>query len=117
MYFNPVSLHEVDDLLALVERGGHRHGAGDVFAGLERLDRLAAVIGNRRVDVNGMDVRIREQVLVGSVAFRDAELVADFIQLGLGPLADGIHVRIRMTLIDRDELGAETEADDGDVDL
>ena len=31
-------------------------------------------------------------------------------------LADGIHVRVRMPLIDGDELRAESEADDGDID-
>ena len=32
-------------------------------------------------------------------------------------LADGVHLRVRMALVDRDELGAEAETDDRDADL
>ena len=32
-------------------------------------------------------------------------------------LADGVHVRVRMTLVDGDEFRSESQADDGDVDL
>ena len=48
-----------DDPPALVDRRPHRHGAGDVLAGLEGLDGHPGVIGNRRIDVNGVDVRGR----------------------------------------------------------
>ena len=113
--FQSGGLREVDDLLALLHAGRHRHGAGDVLARLQRLDRLPAVIGDRRVDVDGVDLRIGEQVVVGGVAFFDAELVADFVELRLGPLADGGHVRLRVALVDGDELGSEAEPDDCDV--
>ena len=53
----------LDDLTALVDRGGHRHRAGHVLAGSERGDRLRGVIGDRRVDVDGVDVRVGEQLL------------------------------------------------------
>ena len=44
--FQPGFLHEFDDLLAVIDARGHRHGAGDVLAGFERGDGLPAVIGN-----------------------------------------------------------------------
>jgi hypothetical protein len=38
--------------------GGHRHGAGDVLAGLQGLDAHPAVVGDGRIDVDGVDVRV-----------------------------------------------------------
>ena len=51
------------------------------------------------------------------VARLDAEAVAALVELFLVASADGVHLGIRVALIDRDELGAEAEADDGDTDL
>ena len=65
-----------DDLPALVHRRRHRHRAGDVLAGLQRGDRLRRVVGDRAVDVDGVDVRVLEQLVVVGVARLDAELVA-----------------------------------------
>jgi hypothetical protein len=53
-------LRELDDLFAVGDRGRHRHGAGDVLASLEGLDRLRGVIGDRGVDVHRVDFRIAE---------------------------------------------------------
>ena len=39
-------LDQLDDLLAVLDARGHRHGAGDVLAGLEGGDGLPAVIGD-----------------------------------------------------------------------
>ena len=44
-------LDEIADLFAVFDAGGHRHGAGDVFARLERLDAHPAMVGDGRVDV------------------------------------------------------------------
>jgi hypothetical protein len=43
------------------------------------------------------------------------ERLADLAELFLVALADGVHVGLRMALVDGNELGAEAEADDGDV--
>ena len=51
-----------DDLAALVDRGAHRHGAGHVLAGLERLDRHPGVVGDGRVDVDRIDVGVLRAV-------------------------------------------------------
>ena len=45
------------------------------------------------------------------------EVVADLVQLLLVAPADGVDVAERVLLIDRNELGAEAEADHGDVEL
>ena len=46
---------QLDDFFAVGDAGGHRHGAGDMFAGLESLDAHPTVVGNGRVDVDGVD--------------------------------------------------------------
>ncbi len=103
------------DLAALVDRRRRRHGAGDVLAGLERCDRLRRVIRDRRIDVDGVDVRVAQQILVARVARRDAEPVAARVELGLVAAADGVHLGVRVPLVDRNELGAEPEPDDGNT--
>ena len=50
------------------------------------------------------------------VELRVAEGVADRVQFRRVALADGVHVGVRMALVDGDEFRAEAEADDGDVD-
>ena len=47
-----------------------------MLAGLEGRQRLRSVIGNRRVDVDGIDVGIFEQIAELAVADLDAKLVA-----------------------------------------
>jgi len=42
----PRLLHEIHDLLAVLDAGRHGYGASDVFAGFERGDGLPGVIGN-----------------------------------------------------------------------
>ena len=61
--FQPGLLDEFADLLALFDRRRHRHGAHDVLAGLERLQRHPGVVGNRRVDVDEVDLRVGQHVL------------------------------------------------------
>ena len=107
--------HEVHDFLAVLNAGRHRHGAGDVFAGLERRNRLPGVIGNGGVDVDGVDVRVLEQLVEIVVPVLHAKRVADRIQFCAGALADGVHVGARMPLVDGNKLGAEAQPDYGDV--
>jgi hypothetical protein len=116
MYLRPVFLTRSTDLFAVLDAGGHRHGAGDVLARLQRLDAHPAVIGNGRVDVHGVDARVLEHRFEVRVAHVHAEGVADGVELLRVALADGVAGRERMTLPDGDEFRPETEADDGDVD-
>jgi hypothetical protein len=44
-----------------------------VFAGFERFDGLLGVIGDRGVDVDGVDLGVAEKFVVIGVALRDAE--------------------------------------------
>ncbi len=103
---------ELDDLAALVDRGAHGDGAGHVFAGLERGDRLRCVIGDRRVDVNGVYVGVLEQLVVAGVALGDFVAIADLVHFGLVAAADGVHLGVGMGLVNGDKLGSEAQPDD-----
>ena len=76
---------------------------------------MPAVIGNGRVDVNAVNVGVFEKFVEIGVAFVDAERVADGVELGLGALADGIHVGVWMPLINGDEFCAKTQTDNCDI--
>src|SRR5262249_44385609 len=100
---------------AILDGGGHRHGAGDMFAGLERCDRLPGVVGNRRVDMDGVYFWVLEKLLKVGVPFFHAESIADGIKFFAGALANGIHFGIGMALINGDELGSKSKANNGHV--
>src|SRR3954447_12947281 len=70
-----------------------------------------------RVDVHDIHLRIRDQIFEAGIAFVDTVLLADLVQFLPCALADRIHVRIRMLLIDWNEFLAETESYDGDIEL
>ena len=72
---------------------------------------------DRGIDVNSVNFRIFDELLETSVAFFDGKRVANLVQLLLRALADGIHLRVRMTLINRKEFRSKSQPDDGDVDL
>ena len=108
---------QIADLAALVDRRGHRHGTQDVLAGPQRRDRHPGVVRDGRVDVDEIDVRVRQHVVVVRVPLLDAEGIGDAVQLRSISPADGEHVRVGMTLVDGDELGPETEAHDRHVEL
>jgi hypothetical protein len=113
----PGLLHQLHDLLAVLDAGRHGHRTGDVLARLERGDGHPAVVGDGRVDVDGINVGILEDVGKLLVADRDIEGVPDGVQLLLVALADGVAGRFRVALPDGDEFRAEAQSDDGDVDL
>ena len=62
-------------------------------------------------------LRIRQHVRIARVTLLHAERVADFVQAFGVALADGVHVRARMPLIDRNELGAEAQANNGHIEF
>jgi hypothetical protein len=67
--------------------------------------------------VNRVDLLHLQEVLEpGEPAFH-LEQVADFVQFRLVPLADGIALRVGVLLVQGDELGAEPEADNCDLDF
>ena len=104
-----------DVIHALVDARGHRHRAANVLAGLQRRDALPAVVGNRRVDVHHVHIRILDQLLEIRVALFNPEGVSHGVQLVLRPLANRVHIRLRMPLVDGNELRPKAESDDGDV--
>ena len=80
-------LHQLHDLFAFGDRGRHRDRTGHVLAGLEGGDGLATVIGDRRVDVDRVDVGVLEHRVEVRVALRYFIAVADFLELGRVALA------------------------------
>ena len=64
-----------------------------------------------------VDFAIGEYIFETLVAPFHGKCVPDRIEGGFGPPTDRVHVGKRMALIDGDELRAEAETDDGDVDL
>jgi hypothetical protein len=107
----------LDDLPALVNAGSHRHGAGDVLAGFQRRHAHRRMLVNGGVDVHHIDVGIFEHLVVVGVALLDVEGVADGIELILAALANGVHIGIRVILVDGDELCPEAQAGYGNIDL
>jgi hypothetical protein len=73
------------------------------------------MIGDGRIDMDGVDIRVFEQPVDVVVSFCHAKSVADGIQLFAGALADGVHVGVGMALVDGDEFGAKAQPDNGDV--
>ena len=51
-----------------------------MLARFQGRDDIAGMVGDRRVDVDRVDVGIRQHVLVAGVAFLDAERLADLVQ-------------------------------------
>ena len=117
MYLRPVRFASFHDLAAVGDVRGHRHGAGHVFAGLERRKAHPGVVRNRGVDVNDIDVAVLEQCSKIRVTLLDAKVFSDGVELFLVALADRVAVGVWVLLPQRDELGPEAEPDDGDVDL
>src|SRR3954471_15768893 len=70
---------------------------------------------NRRVDVDGINVRVLDELLKLLVPLRDLILVSDFVQLIGRTLADSVHVGVRMPLVDRHDLLAKSETYNCDV--
>ena len=73
------------------------------------------MVGDCGIDVDGIDLGIGEEIGVVRVALFNAVFVADLVELGFGALADGGQFSVRVALVDRDEFGAEAEADDCDI--
>jgi hypothetical protein len=67
--------------------------------------------------VNRVDLRIFDQLIEIRIPPLDPEGVANGIELLFCPLTDGKHLRVRMPLINRNELRAKAKTDDGDVDF
>jgi hypothetical protein len=88
-----------------------------MFAGVKCGNTLRGVKVNGGVDVHRVDFRIAQKCLIIEVALFDTELVADFVETRLGPLADGVHLRVGVTLIDGDKLLAEPQTDNGYIDF
>ncbi len=107
--------HFLNNLAALVDRGGHRHRAHHVLAGVECLQRHPSVVGDRAVDVDKVDIGVGQHVFVTGVAFGDAESLADLVQFRFVAAAQGNDIRLRVCLVDGEELGAEPEANHRDI--
>jgi len=112
-----VAFCRVDDLSAFFNSGGGGHGASDMLAGVERGNALGCVKMNGRVDMDRIHFRIAKEGFEIRIALLYSELVADFVQPRLGALADRIHVRLGMVLINRNKFLAEPQTDNSHIDF
>ena len=62
-----------------------------------------------------IDIRISEQLVEIRVSLCHPKRITNRIQLLSGALADRVHVRVRMALVNGDKLGSKTETDDSDI--
>ena len=99
--------------LALGDRCCHWHGAHHMLAGAQGLDGLRRVIGDRRVNMNRINLGIGQQLFVIRVALGDGELVGHGVHLRLVAPTHRDEVGVGMRLVDGNKLCAETEADEG----
>jgi len=88
-----------------------------MLSGLERCNRLPGVVGNGRIDVDGVDVWIFEQSIEVREPLFHPERIANGVQLLFCALANGVHVRLGMPLVNGNEFGPKSEAYNGHVDL
>src|SRR4029079_12778929 len=86
-------------------------------AGVEGQHALLGVVGDGAVDVDGVDVRVFQQLGVIGVALGDLELVAGRVELLPVAPADGGHLGVGVGLKDGDELRPKPQSDDGDANL
>ena len=70
----------LDDLAAFVDRCAHRDGASDVLAGLQGLDRHPGVVGDRRVDMDRIDVGVFQELAIVGIAGLDPVPIAAFVE-------------------------------------
>ena len=110
--------------LALAELGGLFGGEGDgllaqhVLPGPGRLqgERDVEVVGER--DVDGLDLGVGQELLVGTVGPGDGQLAGRLLGVGQGAGGDGAHLDVRAALHGGDDLqhpdlgGAEHPPDD-----
>jgi hypothetical protein len=75
------------------------------------------MVVDRAVDVNKVNIFVGQYFIVGCVSFVDPELVAALLQFRRIATADRCNVRIRMSLIDRNELGPEAKSNHRHIEL
>src|SRR5208337_182456 len=108
--------NEMHDLAALLDRERHRDGAHDVLPRLQGGHRHPAVVAERRIDMDEVNVGIGQDLAEALVAAVNAERIADLVERNTRPATDRVHVCPRMPLIDGNELRPEAETDDRDID-
>ena len=69
------------------------------------------------VDVNEVDVFVSQHFVIGAVTLVDPKLVAALLQFRRIASADGCNVGIRMSLVNRNELGTKAESDHCHIEL
>jgi hypothetical protein len=75
-----------------------------------------ATVGDRRVDVHRVDIRVFQELAVVGMAVLDSIPASAFLQLFAIAPADRRDFRAGVFLIDRDEFGPEAEADNSHAD-
>src|SRR5690554_4205195 len=69
------------------------------------------------IDMDRVYLRVFKQFVVVGISMFNAKSIPDLVHCGPRPLADGIHFRQRVFLIDRDKLGPKTQTDNGNFEF
>ena len=86
-----------------------------MLAGLQGHHHLVGMDLQRGVDMHDVDFRIPQHLGIIRVTDVDSKIIPGLVQLFPRALADGVHVGMRIALINRNEFFSEFETDDGDV--
>jgi hypothetical protein len=88
-----------------------------MFASVESFQRHPRVVIDRAVDVNEVNVLVSEDFVVRRVSLIDPELVAALFEFRRITTTDRRNVGIRMSLIDRNELGSKAKSNHRHIEL
>ncbi len=105
------------DLPAFFCSCGHRHGTGNVLSRTQCSQRLCCVELNGSIDVHGIHFRIVQQFIKICISFFYVKSFRYFFQTFPVPLADRIHIGVRMTLIDRNKFCTKPQSYNCYIDL
>src|SRR5690625_1687585 len=86
-----------------------------MFARLERRNYLISMQLQGSIDMNDINLWVGKHLFVVIKPYFDSVTIADLVELTTGSLTNGVHLSIRVTLVDRDELCAKLQANDTDL--
>ena len=108
--FEPRRFDLLNNLLAFLDGGCHRDGAHHVLTSIERFERHPCVIGDRAIDMNKIDVRVSQNIVVIRVPLFDLKLVTNLVHFGFVATTNGRHVRVGVGLVNWDELCTKSQS-------
>jgi len=98
--------------MALLNRSRRWNCTCDVLAGTKGGYALWSMQVDWRIDVDRVNSRVLDQLVEIFEPFTDVKLISNFVQLASGPLADRVHIRVGVVLVDRNEFLTKAQSDD-----